>query len=141
MDRSRMLSAAMAALLFAVVPAGAEPPPAPPPPELLSPPDDPAHGHCLTSDAGEGILLRWRRPDENTPDIVSYLEIRRGDGAGAWHPWVKQYAKPPFTLTARPGLYAWRVWAVDRTGKAQPYASPSAWWLFCTKPVSGKTQN
>ena len=135
-----MMSAAMAALLFHAVPAGAQTPaPAPPAaPALLAPPDDPERGHCLTSDAGAGIQLRWRRPDENEPNIITYLEIKRGDAAGTWHPWVKQYAKPPFTLTARPGLYAWRVWAVDRTGKAQPYASPSEWWLFCTKADRGK---
>lgn len=133
----------MAALMLVAVPAGAQtqPPPAPVAPTLLAPPDDPGHSHCLTADAGEGIQLRWRRPDETEPNIVTYLEVKRGGGAGSWQPWLKQYAKPPFTLTARPGLYAWRVWAVDRTGKAQPYASPSEWWLFCAKPYSGTAQH
>ncbi len=130
---------AAAALLLAAVPTGAQTPPAAPdPPVLLSPPDDPARARCLVSDSGKGIELRWRRPSETTPNILDYLEIKRGNGSGEWYPWLKQYAKPPFTMTARPGLYAWRVWAVDRTGKAQPYASPSDWWLFCAKPSPAK---
>jgi len=46
----------------------------------------------------------------------------------------------PFTMIVRPRVYdadfGWRVWAVDRSGEALPYANPSEWRLFCTLPIS-----
>jgi len=46
----------------------------------------------------------------------------------------------PFTMIVRPRVYdadfGWRVWAIDRSGEAQPHANPSKWRLFCTLPIS-----
>jgi hypothetical protein len=36
--------------------------------------------------------------------------------------WVRGYAR-----------FAWRVWSVDGTGQAKPYAQPSPWMTFCTQ--------
>ena len=139
--------AAIAAMLLvcALAPAAAQEPPAPPPhpPTQLSPPDDPEQEHCLEPDAQRGIAFTWERsrdPSDAGRPIATYIEIRRGDPeTGEWHPWVKAYANPPFTLLARPRVYdavfAWRVWAVDRSGQPRPYATPSEWWLFCTEPM------
>lgn len=111
------------------------------PPTLVSPPDDPDQEHCFTPDAQRGIELRWRNneaPGSDGRPIGTYVEVRRGDPeTEEWHPWVKKYAGPPFVLLVRPRVYdavfAWRVWAVDRSGRTEPYATPSDWWLFCTK--------
>lgn len=140
-----------AALLAAVLPAAAvtaqtprRETTAPPPPVLLSPPDDPDQDHCFKPDPA-GIKLTWKRSDQSAPDFATYIEVRRGDAeTGTWHPWVKKYANPPFTLNVHPSVYdavfAWRVWTVDRSGKSKPYATPSEWWLFCTKPPNDQPQ-
>ena len=139
--------AAIAALLLlgataaALAQAPATPPP-PHPPTQLSPPDDPDQEHCLAPDAQHGIEFSWERsrdPADAGRPIATYVEIRRSDpDTGDWHPWLKAYANPPFTLLVRPRVYdavfAWRVWAVDRSGKPSPYATASDWWLFCTEP-------
>jgi hypothetical protein len=138
---------AVALWLAALTPGAAEEAPATlASPTLVSPPDDPDQEHCLTPDAQRGIELRWRdneAPDSNGRPIGTYVEVRRGDTeTGEWHPWVKKYANPPFTLLVHPSVYdavfAWRVWTVDRSGRTEPYASPTDWWLFCTKPKSGR---
>ncbi len=133
-------------LLFAVAAVAAQgaavPPPHPPTP--LSPPDDPEEEHCLAPDPQRGIQFSWERspdPADAGRPIATYIEIRRGDPeTGDWHPWVNAYANPPFTLIVRPRVYdavfAWRVWAVDRSGKPHPYATPSQWRLFCTEPMA-----
>jgi hypothetical protein len=132
---------AVALWLTALMPAAAEEAPAPlAPPTLISPPDDPDQEHCFTPDAQHGIELRWR--DNEAPDsrpLGTYVEVRRGDTeTGEWHRWVKKYANPPFTLLVHPSVYdavfAWRVWTVDRSGRTEPYAAPSDWWMFCTNP-------
>jgi hypothetical protein len=113
---------------------------APPnPPRLLSPADDPNDEHCLTPDAETGIRLSWEMAPGGYP-VSSYLEVRRYDEAtGEWKPWVKTYVhQPPFTLNAKSrtvynSAFAWRVWAVDRTGEAEPYALASPWQEFCTR--------
>ena len=115
------------------------------PPTLISPTDDPDQDHCFTPDAKKGIELRWRdneAPDSEGRPIATYVEVRRGDTeTGDWHPWVKKYANPPFTLLVHPSVYdavfAWRVWTVDRSGETAPYAAPSEWWMFCTNPKGG----
>src|SRR5579883_2747982 len=129
MRRGMRVAALLAALLPASVAAAQAPrreATAPPPPVLLSPPDDPDQDHCFEPDP-TGIKLTWRRADESAPNLATYVEIRRGDpDTGEWHPWVKKYANPPFTLNVRPSTYdavfAWRVWTVDRSGKDKPYA-------------------
>jgi hypothetical protein len=111
-------------------------------PTLVSPPDDADEEHCFTPDAKKGIELGWRdneAPDSEGRPIGTYVEVRRGDPeTGEWHPWVKKYANPPFTLLVHPSVYdavfAWRVWTVDRSGQTTPYATPSDWWMFCTNP-------
>lgn len=141
MEGSRLVAAAFLAVLFSANPtaAGAQPPPSPPP-VLVSPPDDPDQDHCFAPDRRQGIKLDWKRAE---PPLGSYIEIRRGDpDTGTWRPWVKTYANPPFTLNVRTSVYdavfAWRVWTVDRSGTARPYASASAWWMFCTAPEPGR---
>ncbi len=135
-----------AVLLLAGAAASAEEPTAPPPPHAptqLSPPDDPEQDHCFAPDPQRGIEFTWegsKDPADAGRPIANYIEIRRGDPAtGEWYPWLKAYANPPFTMLVRPRVYdavfAWRVWAVDRSGKPQPYATPSDWRLFCTKPM------
>jgi hypothetical protein len=115
------------------------------PPTLISPPDDPDQDRCFTPDATKGIELRWRdneSPNSEGRPITTYVEVRRGDSeTGEWHPWVKKYANPPFTLLVHTSVYdavfAWRVWTVDRSGQTEPYAAPSEWWMFCTNPKDG----
>jgi hypothetical protein len=125
--------ACVIAFLSAPPLAAAERPP-PQPPRLLAPPDDPEN--CIALEAN-GIQLSWQNV-ENPYPVVSYLEIRRYDvRTNEWRPWVKTYARPPFTLlaknrTAYNAAFAWRVWAVDKTGQAEPYATPSVWQEFCT---------
>lgn len=109
----------------------------PTPPKLLSPPDDADQDHCFLPDPNQGIKLNWQ--PETGPDLSTYVEIRRYDAdRDAWEPWLKKYANPPFTLLVHPKTYdavfAWRVWAVDRSGRSKPYARPSEWRLFCTEP-------
>jgi hypothetical protein len=144
-DMQQKLVIAAMVLVSTVAPAAAQEsaaPPPPHPPTPLSPPDDPEQEHCLEPDAQRGIAFTWDRsrdPSDVGRPIATYIEIRRSDPAtGEWHPWVKAYANPPFTLLVRPRVYdavfAWRVWAVDRSGHPQPYATPSEWWLFCTEP-------
>jgi hypothetical protein len=138
---------AVALWLAALIPGAAQE--APPPlaaPTLISPPDDPDQDHCFTPDPQRGIELRWRNnetPERAGRPIGTYVEVRRGDTeTREWHPWVKKYANPPFTLLVRPRVYdavfAWRVWVVDRSGRTQPYAAPSEWWLFCTQPKNSR---
>jgi hypothetical protein len=137
-----MLAILAAALWLAALAPGAAEQPLPPlaAPTLVSPPDDPDQEHCFTPDAQRGIELRWRDnepPNSDGRPIGTYVEVRRGDTAtGDWRPWVKKYANPPFTLLVHPSTYdavfAWRVWTVDRSGRTEPYATPSEWWLFCT---------
>ncbi|HET7594661.1 MAG TPA: hypothetical protein VFK49_04355 [Stellaceae bacterium] len=138
-----MLAIVAAALWLAALTPGAAQETAAPltPPTLLSPADDPDQEHCLTPDPQRGIELRWRNneePDSAGRPLGTYVEVRRGDPeTGEWHPWVKKYAAPPFVLLVRPSVYdavfAWRVWTVDRSGRTEPYATPSDWWLFCTE--------
>jgi hypothetical protein len=113
---------------------------APPPPRLVAPDDDPGGARCLSLDPEAGVKLDWRRPDMRAAGLATYVEVWRGEATGSsWRPWVKKYANPPFTLAMREMLYnaafAWRVWTVDRSGVADPYASPSEWWFFCTRPA------
>lgn len=37
-------------------------------------------------------------------------------------------------FSAKPTVFAWRVWTVDRSGAARLYASASEWWMFCAAP-------
>jgi hypothetical protein len=111
--------------------------PSPTPTELLSPPDDPDQDHCFLPDPNQGIKLTWQ--PETGPQLSTYIEIRHYDpDREAWDPWLKKYANPPFTLLVHANTYdsvfAWRVWAVDRSGRSTPYARPSEWRLFCTEP-------
>jgi hypothetical protein len=116
----------------------------PPAPKLLSPLDDPGRDHCLEPDPQRGIKLNWLKPERSDRQLATYIEIRRKNpDTGEWRHWVKKYANPPFTLNAFNPLaygavFAWRVWAVDQSGEAQPYATPSDWWLFCTLPGGGR---
>lgn len=112
-------------------------PPPPEPPGLVAPPDDPDQDHCFLPDPRQGVRLDWR--PVTGPHLSTYIEIRRyRRDSESWEPWVKKYAGPPFIMLVRPSTYdsvfAWRVWAVDRSGQSKPYAKPSEWWLFCTKP-------
>jgi hypothetical protein len=123
--------------------AGAERP-QPHAPTLVAPADDGTSGQCLHPDASDGIRFDWSVDGDGTAangyPVESYIDIRRRDADGTeWRPWVKRYARPPFTMNVRPNTYdadfAWRVWAVDRSGEARPYATPSEWRLFCTAPM------
>jgi hypothetical protein len=110
----------------------------PPPPELVDPADDAAQQRCFQPDAEQGIKFVWRVADADYP-VASYISVQRWEGSAGWRPWLAAYARPPFTLTVRPRVYnatfAWRVWAVDKSGEAKPYATPSAWRRFCTLPA------
>jgi hypothetical protein len=116
----------------------------PPAPTLVAPADDPRREKCLAPDADQGIRFVWRfngagSGGEDYP-VASYINIRRWEGSAVgWRPWVQKYANPPFTMMVRPSVYgasfAWRVWAVDRSGTAKPYATASAWRMFCTLPA------
>jgi hypothetical protein len=118
--------------------------PRPLPPTLVSPIDDP-HGHkCLRPDGAAGVKFAWKlegtEADGDSYPVASYIDIlRRDHSTREWRPWVRKYANPPFVMLARPQIYAaefaWRVWAVDRSGEAQPYAVSSLWQLFCTLPM------
>lgn len=116
----------------------------PPAPSLVEPADDPQHEKCFQPDAEQGVKFVWRLEDSDRSGadypIASYISIQRWEGSvGGWRPWIEKYARPPFTMIVRPRVYdarfAWRVWSVDRSGKAKPYATPSAWRLFCTLPA------
>jgi hypothetical protein len=106
-------------------------------PTLIAPADDPNSEHCLTPH--NSITLSWRTMP-NAYSTTTYVEVRRFDrAADDWRPWVKSYANTTFTLTVNPKNpllfgteFAWRVWAVDPTGTAKPYATPSDWFSFCT---------
>ncbi len=146
-DRARGVVAARYAVIGTVLlisaAAAAEPPP-PQAPRLVAPPDDPERTHCLTPDPERGFTLSWA-VETNPYPVSTYIEVRRKLGnTGEWRPWVKKYARPPFTLGATNPLaydavFAWRVWAVDPSGKAEPYAVPSDWWVFCTtRPRAGR---
>lgn len=138
----------VAILLLSAIAAAAQQPgdARPSPPLPLSPPDDPDQERCLTPDPRQGIKLTWKRQDQDDDGvnaahgIATYIEIRRANPeTEEWRPWVKKYANPPFMLNAAnprvyDAIFAWRVWTVDRSGTAQPYATPSDWWMFCTKP-------
>jgi hypothetical protein len=119
--------------------------PQPHAPTLAAPAGDGSSGQCLRPDANGGIRFDWSVGGDGTAEngypVESYIDIRRRDEKTAeWRPWVKRYARPPFTMNVRPNTYdadfAWRVWAVDRSGEAQPYATPSEWRLFCTAPMA-----
>ena len=133
----------LALLAAAALPAPAEAKhPAPPAPVLLDPAEDAQHQKCFLPDAEQGIKFTWRLDEGGegaASPIAAYISIERWEGnAIGWHKWIGQYARPPFTMLVRPRVYdasfAWRVWAVDRSGKSKPYATPSAWRLFCTLP-------
>lgn len=121
--------------LFATTSAQAAQRGPPPAPALIQPANDPK-ANCLAID--EGIKLDWALAPAGYP-TRSYLEVRRLDNESKWRPWVKTYANPPFTLQSdhKPmymhAIFAWRVWSVDPTGQAKPYATASRWWAFCTK--------
>ena len=114
------------------------------PPSLVSPMDDPHKRKCLRPDPAVGIRLVWKLEGaeaggESYP-VAGYVDILKRDrGTAKWRPWVRKYANPPFVVLARQTIFdaefAWRVWAVDRSGAAQPYAVPSEWYLFCTLPM------
>jgi hypothetical protein len=118
--------------------------PRPLPPTLVSPIDDPHKRKCLRPDPAVGIKLVWKLEGaeaggESYP-VASYVDIRKRDrGTAKWRPWVRKYANPPFVMLPRQTIFdaefAWRVWAVDRSGEAEPYAVASAWYLFCTLPM------
>jgi hypothetical protein len=113
-------------------------------PTLVSPIDDPHKHKCLRPDPSGGIKFVWKLEaaeagGESYP-VASYVDIRQRDpGTAKWRPWVRKYANPPFVILPRQKIFeaefAWRVWAVDRSGKAEPYAVPSKWYLFCTLPM------
>ena len=118
---------------------------APPPvPKLVEPADDARYEKCFLPNAEQGIKFVWRIEDTGPGGvdypIASYISIQRWESSTrGWRQWIKQYARAPFTMIVRPSVYdvtfAWRVWAVDRSGIARPYATPSAWRLFCTLPA------
>jgi hypothetical protein len=99
---------------------------------LLDPGDD---GDCLPLN---NVKFTWRAEGNPYP-VSSYLEVRRfEETTKEWRPWVKAYANPPYTMIVKPNspafagaTFAWRVWAVDRTGQTKPYATPSEWKSFC----------
>ncbi len=107
-------------------------------PTLVAPADDPESSRCLSPKGN--IELAWREESNGYP-VATFVEVRRMDSATkSWHPWVKSYANSSFTIVvnrANPlffgSTFAWRVWSVDRTGKANPYATASEWWSFCTQ--------
>jgi hypothetical protein len=113
-------------------------------PSAVEPADDPQHEKCFAPDSDQGIRFVWRlngAPSGENYPVASYINIRRWEGSAVgWRPWVQKYASPPFTMIVRPRVYdasfAWRVWAVDRTGTAKPYATASEWRMFCTLPGS-----
>ena len=112
-------------------------------PSCIDPADDAAHRQCFQPDAEQGIKFVWRVAEAEggaaAYPVASYISVQRWEGGAGWRPWIAAYARPPFTLTVRPRVYdatfAWRVWAVDKSGQAKPYATPSAWRLFCTLPA------
>lgn len=115
-------------------------PPVLSPPVLTRPADDPSETRCFEPSSSTGVILDWKLGNEQAAKVYplgSYLDVRRRTrGTREWRPWIRRYAKPPFTMVTRPSTYdsefAWHVWAVDRSGRATPYAVSSEWHIFCT---------
>jgi hypothetical protein len=132
------------ALLIDGSPAAPQAQPGISPPVLTAPTDDPGHTHCFMPSRSKGVILDWKLTEQRTGaglPLASYLDVRRRTrGTRAWRPWIKRYARPPFTLVTRSSTYdsefAWHVWAVDRSGRSRPYAVSSDWHLFCTLPAA-----
>jgi hypothetical protein len=112
------------------------PPPVAPVPIALD--DDPAHKACIRLDPKTGATLRWRETSNPYP-VAHYVEVERFDFVSQqWRSWYKGYVETSLTLRPKNPLYynakfAWRVWSVDGTGEAKPYAQPNPWMTFCTQ--------
>lgn len=142
--RAVSLGAVALAVLAGVPPNAprAAEPPALSPPVLTRPADDPDDARCFEPSASTGVILDWTLGNEGAAKshpIGSYLDVRRRTrGTHEWRPWIRRYARPPFTMITRSPTYdsefAWHVWAVDRSGRLEPYAVSSAWHFFCTRP-------
>jgi hypothetical protein len=112
---------------------------APYPPTLLGPPNT-----YNPPVPGQQVVLQWRNNGDQDGDVLTpSLQIFRtqwDQSQGGWTQWGEIYRNwaegYSFALTPQNGLipgacYAWKAFAVDRTGRSNPAFTESDWAVFC----------